>query len=64
MANDGGLKKPSPSELRELDERLCRVLAVMAAVPEGEREKLSSAKFDGPIAETILDPLTGEPVQP
>jgi hypothetical protein len=54
-------EKPTEEELAALHDRVTKLLEEMDAVPESERVHLTSGKFAGPVAETVIDPQTGKP---
>lgn len=46
--------KPSDAELAALDKRVEKLLADLDAAPRSNRIRLTSDKFSGPVAETVI----------
>ncbi len=62
MSDQPYVRKPPPEVLAELDARIARFLEQLAEVPEDERFQPTDGKFAGPVADTVIDPATGQPL--
>ena len=55
MVDEAMPLKPSSEEIAAAEKMAREFLQKIAAVPEGDRKPLTSEKFAGPIAQTVLD---------
>lgn len=55
MVDEAMPPKPSSEEIAAAEKVAREFLQKIATVPEGDRKPLTSEKFAGPIAQTVLD---------